>query len=212
MTGAQTPIGRLGERTVKSVTLPKLAFTAEPIDITEAAEKISAMRTVRAGRDAWEAIDKAESFESWKSIGAALSVGKSHALRTTGANRAWGQHYSREFGQWLKANCFDRMPKSTRSVAIELHENAEAIEAWRATLPERQRRRLVHPLSNVRRWRAATGDGNGRCPQDLKRDAAAAWRRFISCMKLLPPDEAISLWQEVSAESRAITAPFLVAL
>jgi hypothetical protein len=28
-----------------------------------------------------------------------------------------------------------------------------AFEAWRATLPERQRRRLVHPLSNVRRWR-----------------------------------------------------------
>jgi hypothetical protein len=48
----------------------------------------------------------------------------------------------------------DAMAKSVRSVAIELHENAKAIEAWRATLPERQRRRLVHPLSNVRRWLA----------------------------------------------------------
>jgi len=28
------------------------------------------------------------------------------------------------------------MPKSTRSVAILLHENATAIEKWRATLPE----------------------------------------------------------------------------
>ena len=70
------------------------------------------------------------------------------------------------------------MPKSTRSVAIELHENAAAIEAWRTTLPEKQRRRLVHPLSNVRRWRAATAHGNGKCPQDLKREAAVAWRRF----------------------------------
>jgi hypothetical protein len=32
------------------------------------------------------------------------------------------------------------MAKSVRSVAIELHENADAIEAWRATLPERQQR------------------------------------------------------------------------
>jgi len=156
VTGPQTAIGCLGERRVKSVSLPRLDFLAEPIDITEAAERFATARVVRQGRDAWEAIDKAQSFESWKSIGAALSVGKTHALRTTGANRAWGQHYSREFGKWLKEHGFDQMPKSTRSVAIELHENAKAIEVWRATLPERQRRRLVHPLSNVRRWRHST--------------------------------------------------------
>jgi hypothetical protein len=38
------------------------------------------MRTIRACRDAWEQIGKAESFSSWKSIGAALSIGKTHAL------------------------------------------------------------------------------------------------------------------------------------
>src|SRR5215813_14246153 len=31
-----------------------------------------------------------------------------------------------------------------------------------------------------RRWRAAT-QHNGRSPQDYKRDAVAAWRRFVSC-------------------------------
>jgi len=46
--------------------------------------------------------------------------------------------------------------KSVRSAALDLHANVKAITAWRATLPERQRKRLVHPLSNVRRWRAAT--------------------------------------------------------
>jgi len=107
-----------------------------------------------------------------------------------GANAAWGQHYSREFSKWMKAHSFDRMLKSTRSVAIELHENANTIEASRATLPERQRKRLVHPLSNVRRWRASLNHGNGKCPADLKRDAAAAWRRFVSCVRLLPADQA----------------------
>src|SRR5215469_16673813 len=76
-----------------------------------------------------------------------------------------------------------QMPKSTRSVAIELHENATAIEARRATLPERQRKRLVHPLSNVRRWRAATAHGNGRCPADLQRNALMHWRRFRACLE-----------------------------
>src|SRR5262245_1886786 len=96
-------------------------------------------------------------------------------------------------------------PKSTRSVAIELHENATAIEAWRATLPERQRKRLIRPLSNVRRWRAAT-HANGKCPEDLKREAAAAWRRFVSCVSALPSDQARPLWQAALAEVAAMAS------
>jgi hypothetical protein len=55
----------------------------------------------------------------------------------------------------------------------------------------------------VRRWRAATAHGEGKCPQDLKRDAVAAWRKFVSCVELLPPDQARLLWQAVSAEATA---------
>jgi hypothetical protein len=139
-------------------------------------------------------------FDGWKAIGAALAVGKAHALHVTSANTAWGRNYSRAFGEWMKAQGVGQMPKSVRSVSIELHENAVAIEAWRATLPERQRKRLVHPLSNVRRWRAAT-QGNGKCPQDLKREAVAAWRRFVACISALPENEAAPLWQAMLAEA-----------
>jgi hypothetical protein len=104
----------------------------------------------------------------------------------------------------MKAHGFETMPKSTRSVAIELHENADAIEAWRTTLPERQRKRLVHPLSNVRRWRAATASPAAPQDDDLQRDALYHWRRFRLCLKALPPDEAILLWQSVSAEVEAL--------
>ncbi len=183
------------------VTLPKLAWLDKPMpdDTQEMAARIAERRIIRNGLDAWQTIGKAESFDNWCRIGAALAVGKAHALRVTGANRAWGSTYSREFNMWMKAHGFDAMTKSVRSVAIELHENAKAIEAWRATLPERQRKRLIHPLSNVRRWRAATTP-NGRCPADLKRDATAAWRRFVSCMELLPPNEARPLWQTALTE------------
>jgi hypothetical protein len=58
----------------------------------------------------------------------------------------------------------------------------------------------------MRRWRAATAHGNGKCPQDLKREAAAAWRRFVSCVRLLPPDQAMMMWQAVSVEVEAVRA------
>jgi hypothetical protein len=184
-----------------AISLPRLIFMAGQDDPKEVAERIAERRVIRLGVDAWQAINKAESFDGWRAIGAALAVGKHHALKVTGANAAWGRNYSREFSNWMKQHGFDKMAKSVRSVAVELHENANAIEAWRATLPERQRKRLIHPLSNVRRWRAATTH-NGKCPQDLKRDAMAAWRRFISCVRSLPAGEAPLVWQVVLAEAQ----------
>jgi hypothetical protein len=41
-------------------------------------------------------IHESESFEGWAAIGAALAIGKAHALKVTGANAARGQHYSRQ--------------------------------------------------------------------------------------------------------------------
>jgi hypothetical protein len=196
------------KHTPAPVSLPKFNIAdvddadIELVEAREAQARVQERKVIRAGLDAWHAIGKAESFDGWKAIGAALYVGKRHALKVTGANAAWGQNYSREFGTWMKAHGFDAMAKSVRSVAIELHENAKAIETWRATLPERQRRRLVHPLSNVRRWRAATTH-NGKCPTDLRRDALAGWRRFVSCVEMLPPDQAGPLWQAVAAEVEA---------
>jgi hypothetical protein len=193
-------ISAIGEiRRLAPVSLPKLIFVAGEIDLKEAAQEILTTRTIRKGRDAFEQITKAESFEAWKAIGAALAIGKAHALRVTGANAPWGRNYSREFGAWIKQHGFDTMRPSDRSYAIELHENRAAIAAWRDSLPEHKRRRLIGAQANVKRWRATTGR-NGRCPQDLRRNAMAAWRRFVSCAGLLPPDEAMPLWRSVSAE------------
>src|SRR5262245_7409434 len=121
-------------------SMPVLALpeiTPETI-AEEAAAKIE-RRTVRLGRDAWLAIGKSASFENWKAIGAALAVGKGVALRATGVNQAWGCAYSRAFSDWIKRHGFERMPASTRSVAVELHEHADEITAWRDSLPVRQR-------------------------------------------------------------------------
>ena len=102
------------------------------------------------------------------------------------------------------------MRKSVRSVAIELHKNREQILAWRATLTEKQRGRLIHPLSNVRRWRAAT-TSHRIAADDAFQTATTAWRRFLAAAETLPAKQALPLWQEIheKAESRIYTRPIL---
>jgi hypothetical protein len=154
-------------------------------------------RTIKFGREAWEQVNKAESFEGWRRIGAALAIGKAHALRFSGANAPEGQNYCREFSTWAKEHGFGTMRASDRSYAIAFYENIGSITAWRATLSDRQRNRLNTAQGNVRRWRISTGQRCSHpCPGDLRRQATAAWRRFVAVMKLLPPGEAESLWQQ----------------
>ena len=195
-----TRLNLYAEELDKPVTLP--VFNLPPLDleieIREAAAKVAERRLIRAGLDAWRAIGRAESFESWRAIGAALSIGKVRAQRIAGEADNWrDRNYIYEFGRWMRAHGFGDMPKSVRSVAVELHENIDAITAWRTTLPERQRCRLVHPLSNVRRWRAAT-TYNGKSPADYKMEAVAAWRKFVSCVAMLPAADQAAMWSMVS--------------
>jgi hypothetical protein len=185
-------------RTPPPITLPSIKLP--PIDHALKVELQTERNIIRAGLDAWRSIGKAESFDNWKAIGAALAIGKAQALRVTGANRAWGRNYSKVFCDWIKAHHFGSIPKSVRSVAIELHENIEAIAAWRMTLSEKERQRLIHPLSNVRRWKAVTAYGPGKCPEDLKRDATAAWKRFLACVRALPQDQSEPLLQIARSE------------
>jgi len=47
---------------------------------------------------------------------------------------------------------------------------------------------------------------NGKCAADLKRDAMAALRRFVSCVQLSPESEAASLWRLVSEADSDVDA------
>jgi hypothetical protein len=183
------------------VNLPDLDDRAIEAETRQAQARV---RVIRADRDAWEAINKAQSFDGWLKVGTALAVGKAHARRVSGARTAWGRNYSREFNLWVQQYGFERMPASTRSVAVELHEHAEQITQWRDGLPERQRRRLNSPLAVTRRWKAATGQYEIQRSRDLKWDARTAWRKFCACLQALPPAASAPLWQSVAAEASAV--------
>jgi hypothetical protein len=189
------------------VTLPALKLDNIDIEAVEraaTAAKFLEARTIRTGVECWQAIGRAESFEAWVKIGKALQIGRDYSLKTTGANRPMGQIYCKAFGAWLAKCGFNGIEKTVRSAALDLVEHLAEIEAWRLTLSEKRRRQLKHPLSNVAAWRKATAQAKST---DLHRAAALAWRRFVSCAKALPADEAALLWQAALSEAQSMTMP-----
>jgi hypothetical protein len=189
-----SPLGEKRER--RPISLPRLVF--QDVDNTAVvAQELYERRVIRLALDQWHATNKASSFQALKVIGAALLLGRDHALRVTGANAPHGHRYAIAFREWMKAYGFGTMSKETRTYIITLTENASAIEQWLLGLPERERNRMANPQHIVRRWKAATAHGNGRCLADL---AMIHWRRFRSCLAAMPPDEAAALWGTLSAE------------
>jgi hypothetical protein len=95
-----------GGRIVPPPTLPPVNLSDLDIEreAKEAAARVAERRIIRTGLDAWREINRAESFDGWRAIGAALHVGKLHALKVTQANAPWGSAYSREFGRMDEAS------------------------------------------------------------------------------------------------------------
>jgi len=196
-------------RQVPLPTIPRLALTDydDAAERQEIAQRFATARTIKAGVTAWRDIKRSASFESYLALGRALCCGKVWAMHAANTNRAWGSLYSRRFGEWLTQHGFHdryhKMTPSVRSHAIELAEHASEITRWRDSLPERQRRRLIHPLSVTRRWKAATGQYQALRTRDLKWEAQNAWRKFCACLQALPQDQSRPLWQAVAAEVAA---------
>jgi hypothetical protein len=188
-------------REFPKVTLP--AFNLPDIDAEaerkETAQRIATQRVVRRGRDAWEAVTRAETLDQWRAIAAALVIGRDHALRVSGAKAPNGRHYTIALTGWLKQNFGGRpMGKAQRYWCLRFHSNLPAIENWLRSLPDLDRQKLVNPLSVVRRWRRAT---TPQAQRDALLNAEAAWRRFVACVSALPADQAQLLWQAVSVEA-----------
>ena len=75
-------------RPMRPVSLPSVGLAELDVEAEAraAAAKVAERRVIRAGRDAWHEIGRAESFEAWCRIGAALAVGKAYALKANGTN------------------------------------------------------------------------------------------------------------------------------
>jgi len=103
---------QLAHEAKRPVTLPHLDIPdISDVEAKETAARFAECRVIREGQDLWHEINRANSFEAWKRIGAALSVGKNRSLFVSRANRAIGRTYSLEFNKWIIEYRFDGMAK-----------------------------------------------------------------------------------------------------
>src|SRR5262245_16222758 len=112
----------------------------------------------RAMQAAWSRVKKAQSrmWGDWMTIGEGLLEGRRWAMQIAGTNRPEGKGYVTAFGEWIKRYHVDDMDKSDRAKLLQLMEERPAVEEWRATLTDNERRMLNHPVIVWRKWTAAT--------------------------------------------------------
>jgi len=112
----------------------------------------------RAMQAAWSRVKKAQSrmWGDWMTIGEGLLEGRRWAMQMAGVNRPEGKGYVTAFGEWLTRWKVHDMDKSDRAKLLQLMEERPAVEEWRATLTDHDRRMLNHPVIVRRKWTAAT--------------------------------------------------------
>jgi hypothetical protein len=116
---------------------------------------ISTEHCVRIGQEAWSRLTRCQVWTDWLLVGEALDAGRIEAMRSAHVNRPKGGRYNQDFGDWLKANHFDGIHKTTRSQLFKCLEHRKEIETWRAVLTTDQQQKLNHPVAVLRRWQKA---------------------------------------------------------
>jgi|SRR5215813_10608805 len=112
----------------------------------------------RAMQAAWARVKKAQTrmWGDWMTIGEGLLEGRRWAMQIAGTNAPEGKGYVTAFGEWLTRYRVDDMDKSDRAKLLQLMEERPAVEEWRGTLTDYERRSLNHPVIVWRKWTAAT--------------------------------------------------------
>jgi hypothetical protein len=112
------------------------------------------------------------------------------------ADQPRGAPYHRAINHRLRLHGFDRYDKAARSRMVELARNLDAIEAWRATLPEERLAELNFPRIVLTAWKqslspASSGERKGDKKKDTPPPVDAALR--------VSSGWDIEIWQAVLA-------------
>src|SRR5262245_62077671 len=107
---------------------------------------------------AWGRVKKMQSrtWGEWMTIGEGLLAGRQWAMHKAGTKTPQGKGYVLAFGEWLTRYKVTDIHQSDRAKLLQIMEERPAVEEWRATLPEYNRRNLNNPTVAYRKWTAAT--------------------------------------------------------
>jgi hypothetical protein len=131
---------------------------------------------IQRGQEAWRRLTEQHTRADWFTLGEALAIGQSQAMKEAATNRPIGRKYTRIYGAWLAAHKFHDINKSTRCRLLQCVEHRANIEAWIATLPSAEALKLNHPDVILRRWKAAAQSQSKNANTFTKRELSAAWR------------------------------------
>jgi len=112
----------------------------------------------RAMQSAWLRMKKAQAkmWGEWMIIGEGLMEGRRWAMSRADTNRPEGKAYNTAFNEWLTRYRVSDMDASDRAKLLQLMEERPAIEEWRATLTDHERRSLNNPTLVWRKWNVTT--------------------------------------------------------
>jgi hypothetical protein len=92
----------------------------------------------------------------WMNVGEGLLEGRRRAMQRAGTNKPGGKGYIMAYAEWLQRYGVADMDKSDRAKLLQLMEERAAVEEWRATLTDSERRNINNPTIAWRKWTAAT--------------------------------------------------------
>jgi hypothetical protein len=107
---------------------------------------------------AWRRVKTNQSrmWGDWMQIGDGLLEGRRWAMARAETNKPEGKGYVLAYGEWLKRFRLDDLDKADRAKLLQLMEERPAVEEWRLTLTDYERRTLNNPTTVWRKWTAAT--------------------------------------------------------
>jgi hypothetical protein len=145
--------------------------------------------TITAGMNAWGRLRREGArLTDWRLIGAALLVGRRLSMQAVNTRKPRGVKYVIHNSQWLDANGFAEITRSSRQAAMLLAENWIAFSTWLKTQSPERRTRLNH---SVAAWNAYRNHGRPPRPSNWRlrhETTTQAFARAIKAAKAEAPE------------------------
>jgi hypothetical protein len=120
-------------------------------------------------------IKRGAHLSDWFDLAAGLVIGQRQCLRETGANDRNNKRYQNCFNAWMDAHPWSRdFDQTTRSHAVWLIENRDAVMEFLAPLASNQSQRMNHPSTVKRAFDKATKVPVEKEPKEKKSDLRIA--------------------------------------
>jgi hypothetical protein len=142
------------ERNVPNVHLRPVEAPPTAEDGFSQLNPLPVLEVVHLGQEAMER--KRRRWEDWLAIAKALEAGRAEVMRSLHTNEPRGRRFEKAMGEWLVANRFKEINKTTRSQLLDCLTHKIEIEKWRSRLTDAECFKFNHPDTVLRKWKAAT--------------------------------------------------------